>query len=79
MVEPEAHGVIESWVPQANPDSGLIDVLHKAGIGTASFFTWEWLRDLSRPGSLDMSVFVNDYKRPEGDHRIADDYASLWR
>jgi predicted AlkP superfamily pyrophosphatase or phosphodiesterase len=59
-VEPLTHGTLtnnfgsNSWeVP------GLIDLLHNAGYKTASFTNWEQLRDLSRPGALDMSVCIN--------------------
>jgi predicted AlkP superfamily pyrophosphatase or phosphodiesterase len=38
---------------------GLIDLLHAAGYKTGSFTNWEQLRDLSHPGSLDLSICNN--------------------
>ena len=40
-------------------EPGLSDLLHAAGLKTASFINWEQLRDLSRPGSLDLFICTN--------------------
>lgn len=66
-VPPEQHGVVSNtWSPQADHLPGLIDVVHQAGGRTASFYTWEPFRDLSRPGSLDASYFLNNCSDPTG-------------
>jgi predicted AlkP superfamily pyrophosphatase or phosphodiesterase len=52
------HQVVSSlWQPADPPIPSLIDVVHEAGLGTAAFYTWEELRDLSRPGALDTVYF----------------------
>jgi len=38
---------------------GLIDLLHAGGYRTAAFMNWEPLRDISRPGALDLSICLN--------------------
>lgn len=49
----------------------IIDLVHQAGMSTMSFYNWEWLRDLSRLGSLDVGVYLNNEEVPEGDLEIA--------
>jgi predicted AlkP superfamily pyrophosphatase or phosphodiesterase len=57
-VPPERHGVLENvWSPPQPPIPSLIDLAGEAGLGTAAFYSWEELRDLSRPGSLDFSYY----------------------
>jgi predicted AlkP superfamily pyrophosphatase or phosphodiesterase len=61
------HGTLSNvWSPPQPPVPSLLDVAHAVGRSTASFYNWEELRDLSRPGSLDMAYFcaLDD---PEGD------------
>ena len=58
-VPPERHGITtNTWVSPERPVAGLIDAVHQAGGRTASFYNWEQLRDLSRPGSLAASFFL---------------------
>jgi len=65
-VDPERHGTTTNvYAPQVRPVNGLFEVLHNAGKSTAFFYNWEELRDLSRPGSLDYSMFINA-KEPTG-------------
>jgi arylsulfatase A-like enzyme len=64
-VRPSRHGIITNlWTPQVRPVPGLFGVLDQAGLVTASFYNWEELRDLSRPGSLNASFMV---KKGKGD------------
>ncbi|HUX75199.1 MAG TPA: alkaline phosphatase family protein [Anaerolineae bacterium] len=57
-VPPARHGVVTNvWVPPQSPLPGLIDVVHGAGAGTAAFYNWEQLRDLSSPGALDFAYY----------------------
>jgi len=66
---PEQHGTLNNtWTLPAGgvPIPGLFDLAHQAGLGTASFYNWEQLRDLARPGSLDRS-FYRRIGDPEGD------------
>jgi predicted AlkP superfamily pyrophosphatase or phosphodiesterase len=79
-VTPQRHGITtNTWVPQVRPVPGLIETIHQSGGKTASFFNWEELRDLSRPGSLDASIFLKSCETPEGtgDIELAN-RASAW-
>jgi predicted AlkP superfamily pyrophosphatase or phosphodiesterase len=59
-VNPQAHGTLTNTFSSNHWQApGLIDVLHDAGYKTASFTNWEQLRDLSQPGSLDLSICIN--------------------
>lgn len=64
-VPPERHGILtNTWMPQARPVLGLVDVLNRAEKQVAFFYNWENLRDLSRPGSLTASVMLRNLERP---------------
>lgn len=66
-VDPERHGTtINSYAPQVRPIDGLCEILHNAGKKCAFFYSWAEFRDLTRPGSLDYSEFINA-KEPTGD------------
>lgn len=59
-VDPTRHGTTtNTYMPQVRPIDGLCESLRQAGKRSAFFFNWEQLRDLSRPGSLCRSYFVN--------------------
>jgi predicted AlkP superfamily pyrophosphatase or phosphodiesterase len=59
-VDPFTHGTLtNNFGSNAWDVPGLIDLLHDAGYKTGSFTNWEQLRDLSRPGALDLSVCIN--------------------
>ena len=58
-VPPERHGVLTNdWRPQVRPVRGLCEVLHGAGKACGLLYDWEPLRDLSRPGSLNLNFFT---------------------
>jgi predicted AlkP superfamily pyrophosphatase or phosphodiesterase len=66
-VTPGRHGITSNtWTPPARPVPGLIEEIRQAGLHTASFFNWENLRDLSRPGSLDGSFFLDNNHTVDG-------------
>jgi predicted AlkP superfamily pyrophosphatase or phosphodiesterase len=75
-VSPQVHGTLTNrFASQAWDGPGLIDLLHAAGYKTATFTNWEQLRDLSQPGSLDLSICLNtseSYSLPigESDERL---------
>ncbi|HOQ99967.1 MAG TPA: alkaline phosphatase family protein [Anaerolineae bacterium] len=55
---PEQHGIVSNvWTPSQPLSPGLFDVVHEAGLGTAAFYSWEELRDLGRPGTLDAAHY----------------------
>lgn len=71
-VPPARHGVItNTWTPMARPLPGLFDVTHAAGLRNVFFYKWEELRDLGRPGTLQMSYFRNTSYQADGDDCIA--------
>jgi predicted AlkP superfamily pyrophosphatase or phosphodiesterase len=77
---PQDHAVLTNdWLGLAHPVPGLIDLAHGAGLFTASFYNWEPLRDLSRPGSLSLSVFFRNSHNSNGDQIIAEQAARLIR
>ena len=75
---PEMHGTIGNyWNSGDWTGPGLIDAFHVAGGRTAAFYNWEQLRDVSRPGSLDVSICLNHAESPdlplgESDNRVVD-------
>jgi predicted AlkP superfamily pyrophosphatase or phosphodiesterase len=66
-VPPERHGVTTNiYNPPARPVIGLFDLAKRAGLRTASFYNWEELRDISRPGSLDVGICLNNNTDRDG-------------
>ncbi len=62
-VPPERHGTTtNTYMPQVRPVTGLFDAAHDAGCSTAMFYSWEELRDISRPGKLDYSHLISLHK-----------------
>src|SRR5690606_34296742 len=56
-VAPDRHGVVENtFNPAASAFPSILDVAHAAGLFTAMFYSWEELRDLAAPGSLEFSL-----------------------
>jgi predicted AlkP superfamily pyrophosphatase or phosphodiesterase len=66
-VPPETHGVISNlYLPTPDGQSpGIIEVVREAKRHPAAFYTWDQLRDLSRPGGLVYSSFIDIYG-PQG-------------
>lgn len=53
---PETHGILDNdWKPLQTGAPGLFDLIAGAGLSPISIYSWEPLRDLSRPLSLDFS------------------------
>lgn len=75
-VPPSRHGITSNvFTPMARPIVGLIDALNDAGKRCAAIYNWEELRDISRPGALDFSLYVrNAYDLEHGD-RIVTEHA----
>ena len=69
----ERHGITtNTWVPQVRPVPSIIDVAHRGGKRTASYYNWEQLRDLSDPGSLDRAGFIGNCDDPAGDLELVE-------
>src|SRR3954454_1167154 len=78
-VPPTRHGITSNvWTPMARPLPGLFDLAHAAGKRTAFFYNWEELRDLGRPGSLDIAYFRATAYQPDGDQITADEAARVF-
>ncbi|HUT20628.1 MAG TPA: alkaline phosphatase family protein [Anaerolineae bacterium] len=55
---PERHGVTtNTWVLPVPPIPSLFEVARHAGLEAAAFYTWEQLRDLAPPGTLDTAYY----------------------
>ena len=77
-VPPQRHGVTtNTWTPMARPLPGLFDLAKLAGRRCAFLYNWEELRDLARPGSLELSYFRNTAYQPDGDQLTADEAARV--
>lgn len=67
------HGVnTNTFHPLVRPVPSLLDAAHQAGLKTGAFYNWEQLRDLSDPGSLDLSYYSRELDTPAGDDRVAE-------
>src|SRR5919206_153278 len=77
-VPPSRHGVTtNTWTPMARPLPGLFDLAKAAGKRCAFLYNWEELRDLARPGSLELAYFRNTSYQPDGDQIVADEAARV--
>ncbi len=76
-VPPQQHGTLTNWCAHSWDEASLIDLFHMEERTTASFYNWEQLRDLSHPGSLTISMCLNnaesfDLPLGEGDTLLTD-------
>lgn len=70
-VDPGRHGILtNTYTPQVRPIDGLFDQLHKYDKNSGFFYTWEQLRDLGRPGSVQTAVFHNLHTRSGVDKSV---------
>ena len=61
-VNPERHGITTNiYMPQVRPIDGIFEVVENAGGVCSMYYGWEPLRDVSRPGSLKASEYINAY------------------
>ena len=75
-VTPERHGTTTNvYAPQVRPVLGLVEALSMAKLKCAFYYSWEQLRDLTRPGSLSYSYFVDGhtYTYPVASELLVDD------
>lgn len=72
-VDPDRHGITTNlYVPQVRPIEGLVDRLDAQDKKCAFFYTWEELRDLSRPDHLHTALCINQHKQHGTDNLITD-------
>jgi len=72
-VDVPRHGIHDNtFTPIVPPVPSLLDVVHTADLKVGAFYNWEPMRDVNRPGSLDVSYYINQRQRQRG---ISDDNA----
>ena len=72
-VTPERHGTTTNlYMPQVRPVDGLCEQISRAGGICGFFFGWEPIRDLSRPGSLQIANYLNAYSFDHSDAILTD-------
>ena len=61
-VDPARHGTTtNTFAPQVRPIEGLCEVIRKKRLHIAFFYSWEQLRDVSRPDSMTTSLYLNGH------------------
>jgi len=70
---PIGHGVTTNTATPviASGTFTLFEAAHYSGLSSASFYSWEHLRNLTPPGVLDRSTMVNTLEMEDGDLLIA--------
>ncbi len=72
-VDPQRHGILtNTYVPQVRPIVGLFDRLESYDKKCAFFYSWEELRDLSRPDHLHTSICLNQHYQVDTDIKLTD-------
>ena len=72
-VDPDRHGILtNTYVPQVRPVKGMFDVFEEADKKCAFFYTWEELRDLSRPDHIHTALCINQHMQADTDIKITD-------
>ena len=70
-VDPDRHGIVTNlYTPQVRPIEGLFERLDIVGKKSSMFYTWEELRDLSRPDHLHRAVMFSQHKDTNTDQKI---------
>lgn len=70
-VYPDRHGIMtNTYVPMARPIPSIFDVFSAHGRRCGMFYNWEELRDLSAPGNLAVSSFINEDRIPRTDEQV---------
>lgn len=66
------HGVVtNTYQPFPEPLTGLMELARQSGKRTAAVYSWEPLRDLWRPGQVDLAHFINIYSSATRDFDLA--------
>jgi predicted AlkP superfamily pyrophosphatase or phosphodiesterase len=63
---PDVHGITSNTWTNPEPGPGLFELVARSQQRAASFYNWEQLRDLSRPGYLEASLFLKNDGEAEG-------------
>lgn len=74
---PAWHGVYANiWFYAERECKRIMDLAHMCGRKVAAFYDWEWLRELTSPGSLEFSYFRRATAEPKDSMSIANVCAS---
>lgn len=72
-VPPARHGIMDNtWHAMARPVKGLVGHLRDHDLRTGFFHNWDVLRDVTRPGELYSSFFIDTGYDLDGDAIIAE-------
>lgn len=72
-VPPERHGTFSNdYVIPVRPVSGLFEQIKSAHKKSAMFYGWEPIREIGRPGSLDVSEYIEEYLFEYTDEMLTD-------
>ena len=72
-VPPEIHGTAgNTYIPPVHPINGLFEQLKKADKISAMYYGWEPMRDLSRPGSLMHTMYIDAFSAEHTDVILTD-------
>ena len=70
-VTPQRHGILtNTFVPQVHTVEGLVERLKASGKTSAFYYSWQLLRDLTRPGCLSFELFIDIYAYPHVDRLL---------
>ncbi|MBQ9984950.1 MAG: alkaline phosphatase family protein [Oscillospiraceae bacterium] len=72
-VPAERHGISTNlYMPPVRPINGLLEQLAAAGKRSTVYYDWEQLRDLWRPGSVELASYLKgDYEVNDEKHTVA--------
>lgn len=72
-VPPQRHGILTNdYTPIVRPLNGLFEQLANAGSVNAFYYGWENLRDISRPGSVKFTEYIQSYTEENSDRSLTE-------
>jgi predicted AlkP superfamily pyrophosphatase or phosphodiesterase len=75
---PDRHGITSNvWKPLARSLPGIVEQAAASGKRCQFFYSWEPLRNLSKPGHLSLSYFRDHLMDPSGDMHMAEFAGSI--
>lgn len=77
-VPPEKHGTMVLYEAPEKPMIGLLEQIQKYNLSRTMFYSWEPLRELSRPICLNGCVYIDGYSVENVDNTITDRLLALY-
>lgn len=77
-VPPEKHGTTVLYEAPEKPMIGLLEQIQKYKLSRTMFYSWEPLRELSRPICLNGCVYIDGYSVENVDNTITDRLLALY-